>query len=150
MTIKDQKGAALVEFAIVLSLLVLLVIGAIEFGILYYNKQVITNASREGARAGIIAYGRDDYYKNNTQIKGIVKNYCINHLITFSGSPDLENSDITLVPADRTDTNPSFTFGSSFKVTVTYDYDFLVPSLFGLGDILTMTATTMMKREVSL
>lgn len=148
--IKNQKGAALVEFAIVLPLLVLLVIGAIEFGILYYNKQVITNASREGARAGIIAFERDDYYKDNTEIKDIVKNYCKKHLITFSGSPDLLDSDIPLVPIDRTDTNPSFTFGSSFKVTVTYDYDFLVPSLFGFGDILTISATTMMKREGSL
>jgi Flp pilus assembly protein TadG len=150
MTIKNQKGAALVEFAIVLPLLVLLLFGAIEFGILYYNKQVITNASREGARAGIIAYERDDYYKANSEIKDIVKYYCIKHLITFSGSPDLEDSDITLVPGDRTDSNTSFIFGSSFKVTVAYDYDFLLPSLFGFGDILTISATTMMKREGSL
>ena len=45
----NQKGAALIEFAIVLPLLLLLVFGAIEFGLLFYNKQVITNASREGA-----------------------------------------------------------------------------------------------------
>ena len=48
-----QKGVAAVEFAIVLPFLVLLVFGTIEFGLMFYNKQVITNASREGARAGI-------------------------------------------------------------------------------------------------
>ena len=51
--IKDQRGAAVVEFAIVLPLLVLMVIGICEFGLLWYNSQVIINASREGARAAI-------------------------------------------------------------------------------------------------
>jgi len=147
--IKEQKGAAIVEFAIVLPLLILLLMGAIEFGILYYNKQVITNASREGARAGIIAYGRD-LYSNDAAICELVKNYCKSHLITFSGSPDLECSDITLDPLEGVRSSSGFVFGSSFKVTVAYDYDFLVPSLFGFGDILTISATTMMKREGSL
>ena len=45
----SQKGASLVEFALVLPLLMLILLGMIEFGLLLYNKQVITNASREGA-----------------------------------------------------------------------------------------------------
>jgi len=149
MIIKDQKGAAIVEFAIVVPLLVLLLIGTIEFGILCYNKQVITNASREGARAGIIAFGRSSFSDNN-EIINIVKNYCKNHLITFSSSPDIDlDLNITLDPDNRTNTNPSFTFGSSFKVSVTYNYDFLVPSLFGQDDILPISAATMMRREGS-
>jgi len=148
--ITDQKGAALVEFAVVLFLLVFLVVGAVEFGILYYNKQIITNASREGARAGIIAYGRENYYKTDGEIKEIVKNYCINHLITFSGSPDLVDTDITLVPDNRTDTaSPPFEFGSSFTVAVTYNYGFLLPSFFGFGDVPISAATTM-NRESSI
>jgi len=148
MIIKDQKGGALIEFAIVLPLLILLVIGAIEFGLLCYNKQVIANASREGSRAGIIAFGRD-YYLDNTEIETIVKNYCATHVITFSDSPDLD-VDLTVVldPSDRTDA--SFVFGSPFEVKLSYDYDFLIPSLFGYGDILTIKAATMMKREASI
>ena len=56
MLIKNQKGAALVEFAIVVPLLILLATGIGEFGLVLYNKQVITNASREGARAGIVQW----------------------------------------------------------------------------------------------
>ena len=67
--ITDQKGGALIELAIVLPLLVLLLIGAVEFGILYYNKQVITNASREGARAGIIDIMSDDYSNKKGDIE---------------------------------------------------------------------------------
>jgi Flp pilus assembly protein TadG len=55
MRLKSQKGVAAVEFALVLPLLVLLIFGIIEFSLLMFNKQVITNASREGARAGIVA-----------------------------------------------------------------------------------------------
>ena len=52
----SQKGAAMVEFALILiPLLMLITFGIIEFGMFMYNQQVLTNASREGARAGIVA-----------------------------------------------------------------------------------------------
>ena len=47
MIIKDQKGGALIEFAIVLIFLVPLAFGIIEFGLLAYNKHVIANASMQ-------------------------------------------------------------------------------------------------------
>ena len=51
---KRQEGASAVEFAIILPLLLILVFGIIEFSILFYDKAMITNASREGARVGIV------------------------------------------------------------------------------------------------
>lgn len=53
--IASQKGAAMVEFAIVLTLLLILAFGIIEFGVILYNQQVLTNAAREGARQGIVS-----------------------------------------------------------------------------------------------
>jgi len=158
MIIKDQKGGALIEFTIVLPLLILLVIGAIEFGLLCYNKQVIANASREGARAGIIAFrdGEPDggkYFKDDDQIKTIIKNYCATHVITFSASPDLDTDlNVTLDPTNREDTT-SFEFGDHFEVKVSYDYGFLISSLFGSSDQngqYEIKAATMMKREASI
>ncbi|MFV9692161.1 MAG: TadE/TadG family type IV pilus assembly protein, partial [Desulfobacteria bacterium] len=46
----NKRGVAAVEFAICLPILIVLVFGSIEFGLMFYNKQVITNASREGVR----------------------------------------------------------------------------------------------------
>ena len=46
MIIKDQKGGALVEFAIALIFLVPLTIGLIEFGLLVYNKHIIAISPR--------------------------------------------------------------------------------------------------------
>jgi len=51
--LRQCEGAAMVEFAIGSTVLLLIVLGIIEFGFLWYQKQVITNASREGARYGV-------------------------------------------------------------------------------------------------
>ena len=51
--IDGDKGQDLVEYALVLPLFLLLFIGTIEFGLLFFQYTVITNAAREGARAGI-------------------------------------------------------------------------------------------------
>lgn len=46
----NETGAALVEFAIVVPLLLLLVFGIIEFGRAYNTQNTLTHAAREGAR----------------------------------------------------------------------------------------------------
>jgi Flp pilus assembly protein TadG len=51
---RDQRGALAVEFAIVLPLLLLIVIGAIEFGRVYSQFQVFNGAAREGARCAAV------------------------------------------------------------------------------------------------
>jgi Flp pilus assembly protein TadG len=45
-----ESGAALVEFALVLTLLVMLVFGIVEFGRAYNAQVTLTHATREGAR----------------------------------------------------------------------------------------------------
>lgn len=47
-----DRGAAAVEFALVLPVLLLLVLGSIDWGYFFYVQQVVTNAAREGARVG--------------------------------------------------------------------------------------------------
>lgn len=49
-----RTGAAVVEFAIVAPLFFLLVFGMIEYGRMVMVQQVITNASREGARRAVL------------------------------------------------------------------------------------------------
>jgi hypothetical protein len=47
-------GAAALEFALVVNLLLVLIMGMIDFRHAWCLRQVITNASREGARAGVV------------------------------------------------------------------------------------------------
>jgi len=128
MEIKSQRGAAVVEFALVLPLLLMILVGIVEFGLLFYNKQVLTNASREGARAGIARV---------TDIQGIVVDYCQDRLISFD----------TEVSPDVTVTGAMGAYGEDLAVDVSYDYSFLVPGLFSVGPILQLTARTVMKME---
>jgi len=49
-----QRGAAAVEFALVLPLFLTLVLGAIDWGYFFFVDQIVTNCAREGARAGTV------------------------------------------------------------------------------------------------
>jgi Flp pilus assembly protein TadG len=51
---RKEQGAAAVEFALVLPLFLLLVLGTIDFGYYFFVSEVVTNAAREGARAGSV------------------------------------------------------------------------------------------------
>ncbi|MCY1443073.1 TadE-like protein [compost metagenome] len=51
---KKQQGLAAIELSLVLPVLFLILFLIMEFSIALYNKAIITNASREAARAGIV------------------------------------------------------------------------------------------------
>lgn len=51
---KNEKGQSIVEFALVLPVLILILVGIIEFGWLFNGKITLTSAAREGARVAAI------------------------------------------------------------------------------------------------
>jgi Flp pilus assembly pilin Flp len=134
--IKDQDGATAVEFAIILPLLILLVFGIIEISLLLYNKQVITNATREGARLGVVV--RVPRYSDQ-DIKNEIINYAQNYLVTF-GSDTFGDDNIIIYRED-----PTPTFGDELEVEVNYDYEFLV--LKSLLGSIPLQATSTMRME---
>jgi Flp pilus assembly protein TadG len=143
-TDKRERGAAAVEFALILPLLVVLAFGIIEFSILFYNKAMITNASREGARAGIV-YNFPNR-PSAADITNVVNGHCASHLITFGNTA---RSPVTVVNGIGGGS------GANLTVTVTYIYDFLVlPNFLGaffsntnFGNSITLGATTVMRLE---
>lgn len=50
------RGAAAVEFALVLPLLLTIVFGTIEWGYYFFTREIVINSAREGARAGSLQY----------------------------------------------------------------------------------------------
>lgn len=50
----SSDGAAAVEFALVLPLLLLLTVGMIDAGLLLHRASLLAGASHEGARAGVV------------------------------------------------------------------------------------------------
>jgi Flp pilus assembly protein TadG len=47
--LKGEEGVAMVEFAILVTLLLVILLGIIQFGLMWFTKYVITCAAREGA-----------------------------------------------------------------------------------------------------
>jgi Flp pilus assembly protein TadG len=133
---RNQKGASAVEFALVLPILLVLAFGIIEFSIALYDKAMITNASREGARAGI-AFRIPPV--TDEQIGNVVNTYLGSSLITFGG-PAAANTTVT-----RNGPNP----GDELTVSVDYTYTFLlVPNFItSLSGGITMVAETVMRME---
>ena len=134
--INNQNGAALVEFAIVLPVLLMLIFGMIEFSLLLYDKAMITNASREGARAGIVYSFPTPV--TNTEIEQTVYTYLQTHLISLGGASEID-----------IDAGQCTGSGVPLTVTVTYPYKFLVLPNFvqTLSGTTTLSAQTVMRCE---
>jgi Flp pilus assembly protein TadG len=113
--LKSQSGASAVEFALILPILLLLVFGIIEMGFVLFDKAMITNASREGARTGI-SYRVPRF--TDEEISNVVNSYLGNALITFAESA---NPTVTVI---RIGFNPDP--GDELKVTVAYTYTSLI------------------------
>jgi Flp pilus assembly protein TadG len=58
--LRRERGAVAVEFALILPVLVLFVVGAIEFGRAFSQYQVFQGAAREGARCAAVQAGELD------------------------------------------------------------------------------------------
>jgi Flp pilus assembly protein TadG len=146
-----ERGAAVVEFAVVVPLLLVLLFGIIEFAIILYDKAMITNASREGARRGIVA----ELTNRQTEITDTVNNYLYAAYPSTPWLISFGSSDTLTVATDPSDPGAldALNRGENLKVIVTYHYDFLlipdfISGLAGLKTTgLNLTADTTMKVE---
>lgn len=100
-----RHGAALVEFAVIAPLLFMLVFGMIEFGRLMMVEQILTNASREGARRGILEAA------TSAEVQTVVEDYLKN--TSISGAT------VTVSPSSLSHVG----FGEPVTVTVSVPYN---------------------------
>jgi hypothetical protein len=103
-----EKGQALVEFALAISLLLLLIIGMMEFGLVFHTYLSLDHASLEGARVGALG-GSDEAIVDKV------------HEVV-AGDVELEYLQVKITPqsGQRRRSHP-------LSVTVEYPADFLTP-----------------------
>jgi len=66
--LRCDDGAELIEFALVFPLLLLVLFGIIDFGLLFQRYEAVTNAAREGARVAVLpGYAQADVEARATQ-----------------------------------------------------------------------------------
>jgi Flp pilus assembly protein TadG len=63
----SERGAALVELALVVPLLLVVIAGIVDFGFAFQRYEVITNAAREGARLGSLDGYTDDFIEERVR-----------------------------------------------------------------------------------
>jgi Flp pilus assembly protein TadG len=123
--IDNERGASAVEFAIVLPVLVMFVFGIIEFGMVFYNKAMITNACREAARAAIV-YRTPllDADEMETEVNNVVAKYLADQndpsrTILIPGNTPLPAVDSAKL---NTCANP----GDELNVTLSWNHSFIM------------------------
>jgi Flp pilus assembly protein TadG len=143
----SSSGQTLVEFAFIFFLLMIVIMGIIEFSIIIYDKALITNASREGARAGVmyrVNLGTYEYAElNEAGVKQVVGDYLQDRLITF-GAPFNPISDVQV---SWSSTPP--VSGAQIDVRVNFNYAFLTLNrLMGSGNsTMQLNSRTIMRME---
>jgi Flp pilus assembly protein TadG len=146
---RRERGAQIIEFALVFPLLLLILLLIIDLGFLVYNKAVITNASREAARGGAVLSATP---WSTTNVGNIACAYARNLLIgtkagtrtaTCSGSAD------PVIVVTNPNGNVPPKFGDPVTVQVTYDYrGFLLNTASTwVRSVPALTATTTMNHE---
>jgi Flp pilus assembly protein TadG len=132
-----ERGAVALEFVLAFPFLILVLCGIVDVSLLLCDKAVITNASREAARAGVVVRIPQ---LSASQISNVALNYTQNNLVTGGTST---------TPTVTVDQSGGTSSGSPLTVTVTYRYQGLVlgSAFSSLTGPVTLTATTVMDYE---
>ncbi len=132
-----EKGQALVEFALLVPIFLILLFAIVDFGMGFYSWITVTNSAREGARFGAVQASTDDIIQR------------------VKDTSDLINEDakmtVTVTNAADNGGDP----GESVVVKVDYKYDLITPlaSLIAFlsgdtfGSTLTLSSTAEMRLE---
>ena len=109
---KGEDGAAAVEFALLLPLLVVLLFGFIQFGTAFNTRIQATNAAREAARAAVVGIDNWDDV-GGLQFWEVARNR--------AGVADISNCTLTTTLGD--------VVGGTLTVTFDYPLDLVIPFL---------------------
>jgi hypothetical protein len=111
--IKSERGAALLEAAITIPMLLLVAVGIFEFGRAYQTWQILTNAAREGARIAVLP----------DPTPGLAED----RVLEYMQDGQLPNAGANQVAVNRSD---SITVNGAAKpasrVTIDYPFSFIV------------------------
>ena len=139
--LRSERGAELIELALVLPILLLVFAGIVDFGLMMQRMLTISNAAREGARIAVLpGYTLPDVQNRVTQY---VREGTGDNTIT----PTTVRTPVAVDPPGATPPFPAM----EVTVSITHNYLFLGPvsGLLGGGSFsaITLTARSTMRVE---
>jgi Flp pilus assembly protein TadG len=163
---KKEKGAAMVEFAIILPFLLLLIVGVLEIGIILIQDNTLNKSVRDSAR----------YMATNWNVDGCLKGIAekvikdnMNNMFssTYTDSQFNDGTDTIVIEQVCIDETTGSTIGSSastnadctsasaycttapghlhIRASATFQHKMVIPGLLGLSFNPTLTATETMR-----
>ena len=143
--VKKQYGSTAVEFSILAPLLFLILFGIINWSVLLYDKAVITNSAREGARWAAINATSSVCTNSYSATPGdpcqVAYSYASKLLITFGGTPQLI---ATFSDATTPLCTVAYSTGCLEKVTTSYTFTgvgYAVSAIIGSAGSLVATSS---------
>lgn len=136
-----QRGAAALEFALVVPILIMLVFGVVDFGLMISNQAVFANASRDAARTGSFFGTKSEIetvVTSETKFLPTVSNVVVTVTCRKPGSPGTACS--SNYDAERES-------GGTVIVKISYTHNWLTPALLGLPNTSVITKTSEMRIE---
>ena len=137
----SPRGQALVEFALVLPLLLLIFMGLFDFGRAVFAYNSLSNAAREGARVAIV---------DQTDVSGIpVGATEAANQATGLGldAADTAEVEVLYLLPDLSGPCPTHTIGCIAEVTVHYEFTAITPIIGSVIGPIDLTASTQLPIE---
>ena len=126
-----KRGQAMVEFAIVLPIFMLVLSGICDFGFALYQRMTVISAAREGARAATMVTDR-------TTIETVAKGAA--QAAALQGGLTLTSIDVTCIHASATiDCKTAAQINDLVVVTTSYPYSSFFPLTFNATFTLSST-----------
>jgi len=146
---RREEGAALIETAFTLPIMLLVCVGILEFGRAYQTWQVVTNAAREGARVAVLPAYPDASVE--ARVRTYLKNGGLPAAIVDDASKTKVLITATTIPIDV----GGATTASAARIVVEYPFEFMVLQPVAqlvvngstAGQAFTMRMTTIMRNE---
>ena len=123
---KNEHGQAMVEFAVILPVLLLILFAILQFGVVFNNYIQVTAAAREGARKAAVS-----------RTLGTSAAETAATTSAKSAAPGLKQNSITVSFPN----SPTFAQGSDVAVKVTYPYSISIIGLVVASGNLSSTTT---------
>jgi Flp pilus assembly protein TadG len=134
-----RRGQALTELALIIPVMLLLFLGALDLGRLFYGQITITNAAKEGA----LVASRGGTYVPNAACSGTNSVMCAALAEAKGGFVEVDQSKVVQNPATNIVCPIDAAVGSTVSVTVNAPFQLLTPLISGIigAQGITLSAT---------
>jgi Flp pilus assembly protein TadG len=118
-----SRGAAAVEMAIALPVLLLLIFGTMEVGFLMWTQVTLSYAVEQAARCGALNLGTNGLGVTGATICQSVANIQSYAVTQAVGIPNITTANFTVTQS------PAAVCGTAVQVTASYDFTSMVPDI---------------------